>query len=252
MFIQLKDFKVYASLVGEKNNNPTILMEAGYGDYSQAWNSVISEISLLAKVLVYDRAGLGKSEKSRNPRTGNEMVMELKELLTKLNVDPPYLFVGHSFGGIVSRLYLTAFPDEVSGLLLIDSTPEDYRDKFLPSMSQEFQRLYRNQFVREGNYNEFMESLRQVKESRRVLSVPLIVLSAGNKDHYSAESQALWNTMQKELTRISTNSEFYVAENSAHYIQDDAPEIVLSSIKRLLEKISSRDDSKSILEEKKG
>ncbi|PYZ94901.1 alpha/beta hydrolase [Salipaludibacillus keqinensis] len=237
MLIQISNCKLYAKLVGENNGKPTIVMEAGYGDYSKGWDSVISEISMLSNVLIYDRAGLGKSESSSNSRTSSEMIMELKKLLTEAKIEPPYILVGHSFGGVNTRLYATEYSNEVCGLILVDSTPEDYKEKFLPTMPKEFQQAFNKQFVYEGNYEEFMESLKQVKESKRQLDIPLIVLSAGKKAHYSEEAQVLWNEMQKEISKISSNNEFVIAENSTHYIQNDEPEVLIDAIKTLIDKI---------------
>ncbi|MGQ4667031.1 alpha/beta fold hydrolase [Metabacillus halosaccharovorans] len=234
MFIRINDVKLFAKLVGENIDKPTIVMDAGYGDYSKAWDSVISELSLLTDVLIYDRAGLGKSESSSRPRTSREMIIELKELVKGTKIELPFILVGHSFGEVNARLYANEYPNDVCGLILVDSTTEDYREKFLPTMEDEFQRAYNKQFVHEGNYDEFMESLKQLKESRRKLNVPLIVLSAGKKAHYSKESQELWNEMQSELLEISTKGEFVIAENSAHYIQNDEPEVVVNAVKRLL------------------
>lgn len=236
MFIPISKCKLYARLVGENNGKPTVIMDAGYGDYSKAWNSVLVEISMLSSVLIYDRAGLGKSESSSNPRTSREMVKELKELLGEAKIKPPYLLAGHSFGGVNMRMFAAEYPNEVCGLVLIDSTPEDYRERFLPAMSQDFQQAYNKQFVYEGNYDEFMESLKQLKDTRQKLNVPLIVLSAGKKAHYSMESQKLWNEMQREILKISSDGELVIAENSAHYIQNDEPELVVWAIKKLIEK----------------
>ena len=236
MLIQISKCKLYAKLVGENNGKPTVIMDAGYGDYSKAWNSVLREISMLSSVLIYDRAGLGKSESSSNPRTSREMVKELKELLSEAKIKPPYILAGHSFGGVNMRMFAAEYPNEVCGLVLIDSTPEDYRERFLPAMSQDFQQAYNNQFVYEGNYDEFMESLKQLKDTRQKLNVPLIVLSAGKKAHYSMESQKLWNEMQREILKISSDGELVIAENSAHYIQNDEPELVVWAIKKLIEK----------------
>lgn len=102
------------------------------------------------------------------------MVKELKELLSEAQIKPPYILVGHSFGGVNMRMFATEYPNEVSGLVLIDSTPEDYRERFLPTMSQNFQQAYNKQFVYEGNYDEFMESLKQLKETRQKLNVPFL------------------------------------------------------------------------------
>jgi pimeloyl-ACP methyl ester carboxylesterase len=237
MFVQISDSKLYAKLVGEYNGKPTVVMDAGYGDFSKAWDSVIGEISMLSNVFIYDRAGLGKSETNSKPRTSLEMVKELKELLIEARIKPPYILVGHSFGGVNMRIYATEYPNEVCGLVLVDSTPEDYREKFLPTMPQDFQQAYNKQFVYEGNYDEFTESLKQLKENRQKLNVPLIVLSAGKKAHYSKESQELWNEMQREILEISSDGELVIAEKSAHYIQNDEPEVVVSAIKKLIDNI---------------
>ncbi|MRX57079.1 alpha/beta fold hydrolase, partial [Bacillus idriensis] len=103
----------------------------------------------------------------------------------KLNIIPPYILVGHSFGGVNARLFASEYPENVCGLVLVDSTPEDYRERFLPTMSEAFQEAYNKQFVHEGNYEEFMQSLNQLKEDQKKLNIPLIVLSAGKKNHYS-------------------------------------------------------------------
>lgn len=233
--VQVGESSLYTILYGKRNNNPTVIMDAGYGDYSKAWEPIIPDISKATQVLVYDRAGLGKSAKSTNPRTSIHMVGELKELLTILDIEPPYILVGHSFGGVNVRIFAEHFPEDVAGMVLVDTTPEDYRERFLPTMSEEFQEAYNQQFIHEGNYDEFMESLNQLKGCNRKLEVPVIVLAAGKKAHYSKESQELWNAMQRELVDISTNGELVMAENSAHYIQNDAPDVVISAIKRLLE-----------------
>ncbi len=234
-YVQLKGFKLFTRLYGNKTGNPIVVMEAGYGDDSKSWASIIPEVSRMSQVLVYDRAGLGKSEQSPNPRTSEEMVNELHEMLAKLSLEPPYILVGHSFGGVNMRLYAVEFPSETAGMVLIDSTPEEYRERFLPNMPEDFQEAYNKQFVHEGTYDEFMESLMQLKYSSRYLKdIPLIVLSAGKKDHYSMEAQLLWHEMQKEIAGLSIQGEFIIAADSAHYIQKDEPMVVIEAIAKLL------------------
>ncbi|WP_433750451.1 alpha/beta fold hydrolase [Falsibacillus pallidus] len=234
-FITVNDAKLYAKVLGTKNNTPTVVMDSGYGDYSKAWNKVAPEIAKLTDVVLYDRAGLGKSEKSNKQRTSEQMVAELKELLLKMNLEPPYMLVGHSFGGVNMRLFAAEYPEDVCGLVLVDSTPEDYKERFLPTMSVEFQEAYNKQFIYEGDYQEFMQSLQQVKQERNELEIPLTVISAGKKAHYSTQSQDLWNDMQQELLDLSSRSDFILAKNSAHYIQNDEPLVVINAIKKVIE-----------------
>jgi thioesterase domain-containing protein len=233
-YVKVKHFNICVKVFGEQKWKPKVVMDAGYGDYSKTWENIAPVIAEETGVILYDRAGLGNSEKSSTPRTSDNMVDELKEMLTEMNIHPPYLLVGHSFGGVNMRLFATKYPEKVSGLILVDSTPEDYREDFLPTMPAEFQKAYKDQFVYESNYKEFMESLKLVKKSRKQLNIPLAVIAAGKKAHYSASSQQLWNNMQKELLTISTNSRFILAENSAHYIQYDEPMVVVEAIKSLI------------------
>ncbi|MBU9722377.1 MULTISPECIES: alpha/beta fold hydrolase [Bacillaceae] len=239
MFVKINsEYKLYANFLGENHDGkPTIIMDAGYGDDSKAWGSVIEDISKLSNVLIYDRAGLGKSESSSKPRTSFEMVQDLKTLLIEAKIHPPYILVGHSFGGVNMRIFATEYQKDVKGLVLIDSTPEDYRKRFLPTMPQDFQQAYNKQFTSECNYDDFMESLKQLKETKIELNIPLIVLSAGSKTHYSQESQKLWNEMQREILEISSEGELVIAENSTHYIQNDQPEVVISAIKSLIDSV---------------
>ncbi|MFC0187232.1 alpha/beta fold hydrolase [Fictibacillus aquaticus] len=235
-FVKVNGVNLFVKVLGEPSNKPAVIMDAGYGDYSKTWDLIVPDLARETQVLVYDRAGLGRSETSTNPRTSREMVKELHELLDALELKIPYILVGHSFGGVNMRLYASTYPEEICGLILIDSTPEDYVERFLPTMSDDFQKAYNSQFIHEGNYDEFIESLRQVNDLRSTLPIPLTVICAGKKSHYSKASQELWNEMQRELLSLSTEGTFVLAENSAHYVQHDEPELVLREIKGLINK----------------
>lgn len=232
--VQIQDCVLYAEYIQHHSKQVTIIMDAGYGDDSTTWRQVADEVSSYANVLLYDRAGLGKSGTSTNRRTSKEMVRELHQLIKQLDIASPFILVGHSFGGINMQLFASEYPNEVTGLVLVDTTPSDYRERFLPTMSQEFQNAYHKQFLREGNYADFIESLHQVKRANFNLSIPTIIISAGKKDFYSTENQRLWNVLQKEMTGISSNASFVIAEQSAHYIQRDEPHLIVEAIQELL------------------
>lgn len=235
--IQLEPCRLYGESIYHDDAKVTVILDAGYGDDSTSWNPLVEDVSKLANVFLYDRAGLGQSENSSHPRTSRNMIRELRQLLVETNTRPPYLLVGHSFGGVNMQLFAAEYEADVSGLVLVDVTPKDYRERFLPTMSPDFQQAYQQQFLREGNYGEFVESLQQLQETNVALRLPVIVIAAGKKDHYLPESQRLWNDMQKELTYISSDSEFVLAETSAHYIQRDEPEVIVDAIRRLVERV---------------
>lgn len=105
--------------------SPTVIMEAGLDDFSIFWSQVQPEIAKELRVCSYDRAGLGWSEPSPDPRTSENMVKELHTLLINAKVEEPYALVGHSFGGALMRLYAHRYSDEIMGVVLVDAAPDE-------------------------------------------------------------------------------------------------------------------------------
>ncbi|MCU5707236.1 alpha/beta hydrolase [Bacillus wiedmannii] len=235
-YLQVDDFKMYTKKFQGKKLQPVIIMEAGYGDYSKTWDHIAEELTEYGTVLTYDRAGLGKSGKSPKRRISSEMVKDLRSCLAQLQLKPPYIFVGHSFGGINARLFATSYPKDLLGIVLVDSTPENYKEDFLPIMSPEFQEAYYKQFVYESSYEEFTFSLSEVdRHCKSMNDIPLVVLAAGKKAFYSPDAQMKWLQLQEELLRLSYNHKFVIAEKSGHYIQKDEPHYVIDAVKWIVE-----------------
>jgi pimeloyl-ACP methyl ester carboxylesterase len=105
--------------------NPTVVLDAGLVDFSVHWGKVQPAIARFARVCSYDRAGLGWSEPGPTPRTSSVMIEELHRLLAAAKLAPPYVLVGHSFGGMNARLYAQRYPTEVAGVVLVDASHED-------------------------------------------------------------------------------------------------------------------------------
>ncbi|PEC56997.1 alpha/beta hydrolase [Bacillus cereus] len=234
-YVQVEDFKMYTKKFQGKKLQPVIIMEASYGDYSKTWDHIAEELTEYGTVLTYDRAGLGKSGKSSKRGISSEMVKVLKCCLAQLQLKPPYIFVGHSFGGINARLFATIYPEDLLGIVLVDSTPENYKEAFLPIMSTEFQEAYYKQFIYESSYEEFTYSLSEVdRYCKSMNDIPLVVLAAGKKAFYSPDAQMKWLQLQEDLLRLSSNNKFVIAEQSGHYIQKDEPYYVIDAIKWII------------------
>lgn len=105
--------------------SPTVVIEAGQGDFGLSWSLVQPELAQTSHVCVYDRAGLGWSDPSPRPRTLETMVDELYTLLTNAGIPGPYVLVGHSLGGMAVRLYAHHYPQDVAGMVLVDSSHEE-------------------------------------------------------------------------------------------------------------------------------
>ena len=102
------------------SGTPPVVLESGIAASSLSWALVQPEIAKFTRVCSYDRAGLGWSEKCRELRTVPQMVSELSSLLANAGISPPYILVGHSFGGLLVRAFAHLRPADVVGLVLVD------------------------------------------------------------------------------------------------------------------------------------
>ncbi|HVB35085.1 MAG TPA: alpha/beta fold hydrolase [Patescibacteria group bacterium] len=107
-------------LLEKGKNHPTVVFESGLPGSVLSWSLVQEELSRLVRTVAYDRAGLGWSDPGPEPRSAESVTSELRLLLARAGVAPPYILVGHSFGGLTCRLYASRYPDEVAALVLLD------------------------------------------------------------------------------------------------------------------------------------
>ena len=115
--------------IGEKNDTlPTVVLEAGGGMCSPDWQLVQNVAASMIRTCSWDRPGYGWSDVTNYPRTSLESAKELHELLLKNGEKPPFLLVGHSFGGHTVRIFANLYPNEVYGLILLDPRPDDMLD----------------------------------------------------------------------------------------------------------------------------
>jgi pimeloyl-ACP methyl ester carboxylesterase len=108
----------------------TVVFEAGSGDAGWTWQAIQPQVARRTRACVHDRAGLGFSDPSPRQATPENAVADLHALLGKAGVKPPYVLVGHSYGGALAQLYTYRYPDEVEGLVLVE-----------PASEHEFERL---------------------------------------------------------------------------------------------------------------
>ena len=106
------------------HGNPTVVVESGLGDFISDWALVQQRVERSNRICTYDRAGYGSSDPGPVPRTFAQLNLELHELLQRAGEKPPYILVGHSFGGPVMRNYAVRYPEEVAGMVLVESVTE--------------------------------------------------------------------------------------------------------------------------------
>ena len=258
-------------LLCQGQGSPAVILESGIPGTSLGWASVIEDIASFATVCAYDRAGYGWSEAGPEPRTISNITGELRGLLRTAGVDPPLVLAGHSFGGLVVQLYSSRFPEEVAGMVLVDSAHADlarrsghlermggvaFRLKLLaplgiarliidppagspksrPSsvrkMEKEVLATTRSFRTMASEMAGLRESLNQAAENRPSLGrKPLVVLTEGQR------KTEFWHAMQQQFTELSDSSEWQVVSGAGHFIHQDKPDIVVDAVRRVVESV---------------
>lgn len=247
--------------------SPTVVLEAGFRNSSGIWHisddgnpSVWDGAGALTRVCAYDRPGttLGaevssKSDSVPMPRTGREIVRDLHALLAAAHVPGPYILVGHSMGGIFSRLYASTYPDSVTGLVLVDAFPENIAELmgqpdgpvFL-QLVVEVPEVFKNYRDLENvDLPELDELMAHTSNKRPLRAMPLVVLarglpiklSEGLPSGFSQVLEGAWRNGQLYLASLVVNSEFVIATKSEHYVQVEQPELVTDAVRRELNAI---------------
>lgn len=132
--IDIGGYRLHLHAQGE--GGPTVVLEAGNGDFSLTWSLVQPEAARLTRVVSYDRAGLGWSDRGPRPRTVGVAMDELRTLLHGAGIPGPYILVGHSYGGMVARLFAYRYPGDVAGLVLVDAAHEDQMERLPESYTR--------------------------------------------------------------------------------------------------------------------
>lgn len=138
-FIDAGGYRLHYLVEGE--GTPAVVLDTGLGASTLGWAPVIPQVATFTRVVAFDRAGLGWSDRGPRPRTSEQVVRELRILLRRAGIKPPYVLVGHSFGGLNMRLFAGTYPQMVAGMVLVDVSHEDQVARFIdPSMPQSVRR----------------------------------------------------------------------------------------------------------------
>jgi pimeloyl-ACP methyl ester carboxylesterase len=234
--------------------SPTVILETGLGAESDEWAIVQRETSALARIMRYDRANRGASDRVAGPRTALDMIEDLRALLRASQIEGPYILVGHSFGGLLVRLFAHRYSDDVAGIVLVDAMHQDQFDVFGPLFPRadrfEPAELTRTRTFWQGGWRspeatteriDFISSIRQVREVTSLGGIPLHVIIAGGflnqpliPPEFRDSLHERWEALQRQLLNLSTRATYSLALSSGHFVQRDAPQIICDAIKGCL------------------
>jgi pimeloyl-ACP methyl ester carboxylesterase len=226
--------------------SPPVILEAGMGNDSSVWSSVLPEVARTTQVCAYDRAGLGASSPAPRPHSNRQMADELHDLLRAVHVPEPFILVGHSMGGANVRYLAAKSPQAVAGMVLVDSVSHEQPKKFWSLLPDETLLEFKQLLTALPEGLDFdtlsagYEGLATVNPS--LGATPLVVLAHTKPvqmppsigPQLASEMEGVWRSMQEQLPRLSSNSAFLAVPNAGHHIQLDRPDVVVAAINEMV------------------
>lgn len=215
----------------------TVVFEAGLGDDWTSWDNVASRVAQHTRIFAYSRPGYGASGPATTPRDPRQIVEELRALLAHEGYAPPYVLVGHSFGGMYMELFAKAHPDEVIGAVLVDPRHRDFLATCEAAALDNCgipEPLLRTQGPSSiAEYHAFPLGSDEIRAAGTFGAYPVRVLTA-TKHPVSPAREKLWETMLGELAAEASNGEQIIVSGAGHYIQLDRPAVVVQAILEML------------------
>jgi pimeloyl-ACP methyl ester carboxylesterase len=261
--------------------SPTVVLEAGTGNLAEVWSlapsgpgpAVLPAVARFTRVCAYDRPGtfqlpddpsrapvLSRSDPVAMPRSARDIVSDLRALLRAADVPGPYVLVGHSFGGMVARLYATSRSRSVAGLVSIDAQNEDFAASYKELLTPD---QYTAAVLNPGpppglegysaverlSLEVSAAQMRQAQADTPLRPMPLVVISHsrtipnpfGFPPDWPLEAlERAFEASQDKLAALAPGARHVIAAQSGHYIQLDQPRLVTHEIRRLVLEARSR------------
>lgn len=267
--------KMYLECRG--SGSPTVVFVSGLKASAEDWNiaekqapTVFAEVAKFTRVCAYDRPGTPVGEKpsrsgpARQPTTAQDAASDLHALLNASKEPAPYVMVGHSYGGLVAELYARIYPQDVSGLVLVDALTEGLQEAETP------EQWATQRVLMEGEIRESLalypdleridpdRSFDQIRAAPQLRPIPLIVLSADQPwgprvpsmivegklpanvpPDFGYVTDAAQKQAQEKLAQLVPNAKHITNTNSGHEIHKEQPQLVINAIREVVDAVRS-------------
>jgi pimeloyl-ACP methyl ester carboxylesterase len=199
----------------ESAGTPTVIFDAGAGGIGLSWELVRPAIAKVTRVVTYDRAGLGWSDPSPYPRDAATMALELHTMLTNANISAPYILVGHSLGGVVARQFAAKYPNEIAGLVMVDSAHEQQMKHFPEPL------------VKMVNSMKGMFAVMKLVSKLGIFALKPSLIQIGDNGKFPNELVA---QMQGVMASSDSHAEAMIAESESVYAAKTQPVSTLGDV----------------------
>lgn len=237
---------------------PTVVLVTGYRDTSDIWTidqrnltdprtMVMPSVAAFTRVCAYDRPGtrrfddtLTPSASVPQPTTVENGADDLHTLLTAAREPGPYVLVGASWGGMITRLYASTWPNEVAGLVFVDGASEFFKETLTPEQWTDWMRLIRSSKSGDNEVPDYESSIAEISSAPLTRQVPSIVLTADKpwdlRVGRSGSTFPAWLASQ-DLLSAQLGARHITQTNSSHGIAVEQPQVVVAAIHDLVEQI---------------
>lgn len=231
------------------NSKYLVVFESGLGDDRSVWKTkeTAMKIGETTDVVIYDRAGYGKSTIGSDPRNIARLTEELEAVVDQFADGRKVILVGHSLGGLVVRDYAIKNAQKVAGIIFVDPTHEDYN-----SPTQAMEDLIFNSFSAEYGSSsgaakearELIEDLIYASSLPNLPQIPVVVLTSMkndqaniNSDQANQKTRQDWFNAHESLKTDIIDFTHIATTNSGHYIMLEEPDLIINQINSLISKL---------------
>lgn len=228
-----------------KGSKYLIVFESGLGDDHLVWtkSNTISQLSQLSDIVLYDRAGYGKSTKVSEVRNIEKLSSELDSVINRFSNKRKVILVGHSLGGLIIRDYAIKHPNQIAGLFFVDTSHEKYNGVTTTQQVEDqivatFTQQYGANFGGTQEAKELIEDMHYCATLPNLPNVPVAVVTSMKTDatHTQADRQ-LWYDAQESLKTDISDFTHISTIQSGHYIMQEEPVLIYNTLQTLLAKL---------------
>ena len=244
--VDVDGVRIHVRCVG--SGDTTVLLIAGFEDGDDKWGNVEPDIAARARVCSYARPGTGASDPAGPTQTFATQATQLSALLTTIGEPGPYVAVGHSFGGAEAITFASLYPNQVTGIVVIDASPATWPTELCPVAdgNSDFAAIVRancaawTEPTTNVEHLDVFTSFAEVAAIDSLGSIPMTVITAVDRQFPGSTPDELthlteaWNRGQQRWSELSTTSQVIPVENTSHDIQLDQPDVVIDAVIGLL------------------